>query len=396
MQLDAVILAELARRVDRIGSIEMFPDMGSSIAYPDGAEYLRTGVAKAAASYPVAAGVQHLQVFGSQATSGVNAAPTDLCTDGAGNWLMCYGSVTNVLKSSDNGATWSTLTHSLGVNAVSCTYAAGKWVISGNSTTQLLAQYRTDLSGNFSTTSLSQAITTGVADTAMVRGDGTSFVATCAAASGNNIGYSTNATAWTAVAGGKQTRPFLSHNGAGKWIIGTYNDGTVYTSSNGALGTWGTATSPYGIGSSVACFGGGGLFVLSDANSVLQTFNGVSTWAIRSQPSNAGQGVTRGNDRAPGYFDGANYVMLSTYGESVWETADFVNWRRRWLAVSANQALAGSGNKLVAAGIVDKTLPDTCYATDKTQVTYVGVGRLFSDDGGNAGQGYLVSYVRIK
>ena len=140
MATDAVVLAELIRRVSPIGSMEYWAEAGATINQPDGSEWLRTGTVKSATGYTVAASLEHLKVSGVPVTLPAAVSAYQIATDGAGTFVVAYGSSSNLLVSTNGGATWGTVSHGLGSDCYGVAYGGGVFVTAcGTGTTASFA-----------------------------------------------------------------------------------------------------------------------------------------------------------------------------------------------------------------------------------------------------------------
>lgn len=396
MSLDAVILAEMQRRITPIGTLSPFQNVGTEFTDPySGMTWLRSGVVKSAGSYPLAAAHPATQVFGSSGGSVPNAGSGiyDLATDGAGSYAAAAGgTTTTVIVSVDGGATWSTLEHNLGIQCSSISWDATNslWLFAGNNGNYIKVATSPNLStaGTLRFTSGSGSNTE---NTALVRTSaGNSFVV----CNGTYAGYSSNSTAWTQIVNpiGANTPAGLAKL-SGLWALtyGTY----LFTSSDGGA-TWGELQSlPSGAGGSLTS-GNGVFLLLGGAGSV---FTG-TTGATGSWTQYSLAGVATGEMIYPsrafgGYVDGV-WRFISQLG--IIETADLAKTVIRRIpvdfsAVSPMMAVAAGGKFAVLSGGSGTSF--AAYGTSLTTATYVGVPKMSGPSLPNAiGAPYY--YARIK
>jgi hypothetical protein len=268
-----------------IGDFVSMPDVGALIQKPSGQNWLRTGSVATASSYPLAT-MDYLKCTGAASTQAANLGSiyTDIATNGAGTWVIAYGNNTNVLYSTDNGATWATVAHNAGGNVTSVCWNATNslFVCAGNGATVFYTSTQTAASvGSAWTARTGSAITSGTSDTALVRASSTEVVMTCGGGTTGNASRSTNGISWTAAnftsapysvianaslvslgsgiwvaIGGGATANQRSTDGGATWsnvaagtaaqscafgagiCVAFENTGLLYTSANGATGTW--------------------------------------------------------------------------------------------------------------------------------------------------------------
>lgn len=356
-----------------IGDYVSMPDVGQTYTKISGVKLQRTGVVGLAASYPIAATIDHLKCTGSastQATS-LGLTYTDIATDGAGRWVIAYANSTNVLVSTDNGATFATVAHNAGGNVTSVCYssALGLFISAGNSTTQFYTSSVAAASvASAWTARTGTAITGGLADSSIVRASANEVVMFCGNASTGGASKSTNGTSWTAanfaaspngaissftgslvnyggsiwVASGSQSQMQRSTDGGATWATitngiteaaikqGAYSSGlglsvnfttsgNLWTSTTGATGTWTNRGNPFGAFAANNVAWDGTRFIASLRRLATSTFDSAYaystdglTWNIRGflNKSWADSVATRIGS------DGTNIVFAPIYGNS--------------------------------------------------------------------------------
>ena len=372
MSLDAVILAEVQRRITPIGTLQPYQNLGTEFTDPySGMTWLRSGVVKSAGSYPQAAAHPALQVFGEPcgAPPSTSSGLFDLATDGAGNVVACNYDATTVAVSTNGGATWSTLAHNLGVYCVSACWDATNslWLFAGNDGANLKVSSAPNLS-TAATLRFTSTAGTFSASSALIRsGGGNSFV-TC---NGGYAAYSNNGTSWTQIVNpvGANTPQGLAKNGS-LWAV-TYTEYALTSSDGGA--TWGALQSiPAGINGHMTA--GNGVFLLFGGNGQVFTSATADTgsWTQYSLLSPSGENIS--SSRACGGFVDGVWRFATTLG--VLETSDLAQTRFRRMPVDFTgggfMLVLGTGGKFCALS-GNLATPPAAYGTSLTVATYVGV-----------------------
>ena len=402
MALDAVILAEVMRRVNPIGTIAPFQNVGTSFTDPyTGAEWLRSGVVKAAAGYPMAAAHPAVQVFGAAfSTAPAMGYPTalyDMATDGAGRYVLCTShSATAVQVSSDGGATWSTLVHNLGVQCASACWDATNslWIFAGNDASNLKISTSPNLS-TAATLRHTQALTSGVVNQTIVRCSASgNAIATVMANSVGQTAKASNGVTWAA-GGALGLQPYGLTVLGTRWLAsGTASSipYTQYSDDNGA--TWSASQSLPSGASTAALLSGNGLFLLlgSAGAAIVSATGETGSWSDRYLGgANESPAVSR---CAGGYVSGKWRFATSA---GVLESSDLVNTTLKRIpgtfSAGAQMLLAdASGRFLITQG---GGITAVYGGTSLTTATYVGLPAASVPEGGSAA-GWPCYYVRIK
>lgn len=384
MALDAVILAELLRRVEPIGSMRFFPESGYTILQADGSEWLRTGLAKPAASYPVAAQCQALQIFGVAATGSGPTAVYGKASNGTGTVVVASGDATNIHVSTDYGATWAAVAHNLGVNCVGVAFNGTTWVAVGNSATSFVISTSTAPGSAWTLRTAPTAFTGGTVDSASICWDAANgkFVAVARGGTTNFAAYSANGTSgWTAtnLSVAFTDKTYIAANGGNVVAIG---GAVTNKSSNGGV-SWSTGT---GIGSSANLSVFGGVFVTG----LYKSADNGASWQSMPSPSSASDFAT-----STGQSGDANATcyILGTNNYQFWVTTDMATWRLvSPSALVFRPILPDSGNRLIA---VSGDMPR--YTSNLFGADYVGTVRKQLSSGASTQTMYdPVAYVRIK
>lgn len=135
----------------QIGDAEYLPDSGTIYKRANGDELSRSGTVMLASNYPLAAKVESLMVHGvSIVTLPVSFAKITGCAcNGSGTIVLCYNDATNVLVSTNSGATWALVAHNIGGGqpAYSVEWTGSKFIVAGGqNTTTIRSSYSTNAS----------------------------------------------------------------------------------------------------------------------------------------------------------------------------------------------------------------------------------------------------------
>lgn len=265
---------------DRVGDLIPHADVGA-ILTRGGSEYLRTGVVISSAGYASATTIDNLLATGTAATQATGLSGyTDIATDGGDNWVVAYGSGSNVLVSTDNCETWATVAHNAGggvaISSVCYSETLDLFICAGNSSTQFFIATQTAASvGTGWTARTGSTISAGSSDaTTLIRASANEVIACC----GNNasdgvVSRSTNGTSWTAksfsasIGNNALNLQQLTYLGSNTWIA--QGSSSMQRSTDGG-DTWATVTA----GSTTQIVGsafGAGLLVQFDTGGALYT-----------------------------------------------------------------------------------------------------------------------------
>lgn len=272
--------SSFANANDTIGDFIFGADIGP-ILVKGSREYLRCGTVISSTGYSDAAAIDFLRCTGTAGTQSTSVGTyTDMATDGSGRWVIAFGSTSNLLVSTDNGATWATVAHNagggVGIYSVCYSAALNLFICAGNNSTNFYTSTQTP-------TNIASAWTVR---TGSVIGSGSSDATTLVRASANEVvmvagnngttgcaSRSTNGTSWTAgnfAAGiGNNNLPLqnLTYLGSSIWVANGSN--TMQRSTDGGA-TWATVAA----GSSTSILGsafGAGILVQFDTSGNLYT-----------------------------------------------------------------------------------------------------------------------------
>lgn len=395
MSTDAVVLAEVIRRSNPVGTMAPFQNVGTEFTTAASATWLRTGVAKAAAGYPQAAAEPSLQMFGSPVTTPpAQSTWYDIASDGGNNYVICVNSNTSVYVSTDGGATWSTLAHNLGaMSATSACWDATNslWLIAGNDGTNLKISTTPNLA-TAATLRFTGTPVSPVASTAIIRSSGGKSIAVCNAGS-NAAAYTSNGTAWTAASLALSASPTGLAKVGTRWMVGVQGTTNApYSDDDGA--TWpGQQTIP---AAPTTFVGGNGLFVgIGSGGAVYYSATGnTGTWAASTLAGGISTESPINGKCIGGYVDGV-WRFASQAG--IIETSDLITTRIKRtptdMSTQTPIAVFGTGGKFVIG--YGAATPAAVSGSSLTTATYVGTPKLLSTLATYA-LGVPVYYARIK
>lgn len=191
-------VSQVSGRDTEFGCDRIFADRGFQIVDEQKRLWLRSGSIASALTYARAAALEHLKVIGVAATNATAVAAFDVATDGAGRFVVAYGSTSTLLYSINGGQSWATVNHNLGgVQAVSVTYSISLalWIVAGNDATSYSVATQTQTNvGTAWTARTGSSHGSATANQTRVRAGANSIV--MVAGGTGNASYSTNGTAW--------------------------------------------------------------------------------------------------------------------------------------------------------------------------------------------------------
>lgn len=401
----------------RIGDIIQCPERGHK--FTDGAEvWARTGVLFAAGSYPRAAAKDVCMVNGLAATGfSSGGIALSLATNGTGTWVMVDSTLTTTVRvSTNNGQTWSTVSHNNAnpANSVVWCSGAGRFVTFGNSNTSITASYSTTGSSGWTAGGSNTPGFTPVANTVRAATDGTNIVAAWSSSSSshNTCVTTTNGTTLT-------SRTMTSNIGTATVLVAALTtlsparfiivtDGRqVHASSASDGSTWSAAVTLSNnlLGGStvvVGAAGGNGVYMVA-ARGGYATSPDAATWTYYAWPGKLTSATAEYDAFAPGKV-GATYPNWLRYegGAFITGTAnasdfsntqqgvfgyctDNVSFQTRQLtyptdAVANSQLLVASGNgyliALHAGAAAASSVQNAQYSASWfTSADYVGRAR---------------------
>lgn len=306
----------------QIGDAEYLPDSGTIYKRANGDELLRSGTVIVSSAYPQAAKVESLMVHGvSIVTLPISFSKiTGWACNGSGTVVLCYNDATNVLVSTNNGATWATVAHNLGgATGYSVEWAGTKFIVVGGTTGSVL-KCSTSSTGASFVAAGSITMADNVGGAARIRWDG----ATAVIISGNNAGLTQIATTTdggtTITAKTIPTTTFtgvpvilnLPALGANRWLICSIGSTTAIRSTAADGSAWESVTLPAAF---VSLSAGLGMFVGATANTIYTSSTGATgSWTAIIPPGL----YTASGSNVPSYaffnefsinFDGARFIV---------------------------------------------------------------------------------------
>lgn len=402
----------------QIGDQMSFMDAGTFYDKPNGERWLRGGQWVSPSSYPAAIQnkIPYLQATG-QATSALPsnlaAAAFDIATDGANNWVIAFGSATNVMVSVNNGSTWANVAHNAGgvVTSVCWDPKDSLFVSGGNTTVLFLTSSATAAGvGSAWTARTGSAITAGTADTTRVRASSAEVVMVCGTATAGGGSRSTNGTTWTAsniINPLSSTNSFngLASLGGGVWVTNNTSTSGNRTTDGGV--TWASVTYPASF--SNATFGNGILLCESLGSFYSSTTGATGSFTSLGKPLGGYQPFPSNYGSSLNFtgslFVASVYSSLSSAGAlgfyatspdgQIWaiKTAIGRSWVDGNSTISAVMIADASGNYVMAPSNQSLTTPTVIYGNLNT-VTGIGFNRVASSVSGSVPP--TTQYARIK
>lgn len=396
-------------------------------------KFLRSGTILPAASYPEAAADTGLMINGLASTLPRNIALTSMpATDGAGNWVACYGDATNVLISTNNGQTWTDRAHNNTNPVMDCEWIAGasRFVTFGNSNTSITMSYATAALSTFTSGGSITPGTVPAVNTVRSATDGTIALCAWASSSGSHsvVATTTNGTSLTSQAYGAT----FSNNtpvmvaccvglGAARWMVGqvlsgsarisTATDASAFASSGNA-----NLTSICGLS------GGSNFFLMVSSSGQYNKYSGGSWGTVKTLPGILSSSSTMTDMFAPGgtisatcanwlFYDGTRIITgtsSASNGANAAQglfayTTDGEEWITRQLtfpsaAVSSAQLSVFAGNGYLCAlptGVSNQV--GAQYSQNwLTAPDYVGKARPVYDNNSAGGSSPRVAYTMIQ
>jgi len=266
----------------QIGDAEYIPDSGSVYKRITGDELLRSGTVRLASNYPLAAKVESLMVHGAGIVTlpGSFSKITGYAHNGSGTIVVCYNDVTNVLVSTNYGATWSLVPHNLGgaMPAYSADWTGTKFIVAGGqNTTTIRTSYSTSGAAFTAGGTVTVADNFGVG--VRIKSDGTTSVMTGGSSSTTQVVTTvdgvtlTTKTIPTTTFAGVPIILNLPSLGANRWLICSVGSTTAIRSTAADGSAWESVTLPAAF---VSLSAGLGMFVGATVNSVYTSATGAT------------------------------------------------------------------------------------------------------------------------
>lgn len=325
-----------------VGDATYFPDSGTVLNRSDGSVFLRSGTVALTSTYPLTTGVESVMVHGAGiATLPVSFAKiTGWATNGSGTIVICYNDTTNVIVSTNNGVSWSSVAHPLflggQISAYSVVWNGSRFIVSGGGATSVQCAYST--TGTSFTLGGSVTLAETTSAIARISWDGTTAVIVGGTTSGiTKIATTTDGVTLTA-----QTVPSTAFTygtvpivlnvpslGASRWII-CFAGSTVALQSTAANGSaWTSITLPAAC---VSFSSGLGMFAIASASTIyISTTGTTGSWTTYTP---TGIYVVGANNTASFafynewslHFDGSRFIIGTGSGNGAYQfayTTDF-------------------------------------------------------------------------
>lgn len=368
-----------------IGDVTQQPPTGPS--YEKGSQlYLRTGFFVDKTGFPAAAADERCKVTGLDVTLPLAVSARESAHDGAGTVIVVYNANT-ILRSTDWGATWATVTVGGGVTFTAAVRAGTRFIIAGNTGTSINVYYSND--GSAWTGGGSVASSGMVADTVTGAWNGT--VAMFVTRNSTNGALTTPdgaALTQRIIPAGLQTS-FIVAKGT-TFLFGAASDGTIYTTTTGAPGSFTTipvsALDATDAPHDAAIVGGTALVFFGSAGRYVTSAD-LASWQGRRVPlaSNITQRTTNNrpltSDGVRAYWSGRDRVMWTDNGADwyVRTTSTALPPGYSWHVVAGRAAVPTGSQSADALATADWTVADY-------------VGRAVAADTNTE----LVGYMRIR
>ncbi len=339
-----------------IGGIKFSRDLGTVISPTDTdpTTYLRSGTVATAATYPNGVLVDYLKAYGSANVS-LGQYIGDWATDGNLTIVCTYGS-TNVLVSTDGGASWSTVASNLASSALasSVCWTGSRFIVSGHAggSSVYLAYSAT---GSSFTAGATIGFATGAsAGATSIRWDGTIALVAVRNGIADCTATTTDGTDSTqrALPGGLSSDPrvaVLPANGANRWVVAmTGSDSSYRSVAADGSGTWVFQNGPTVSGAKSFVATGSKYVVGSGTNIYYSSTGATGSWTTVALPLiNNFVGVLNINSNNSLHYNGTRLwvgsnlgTSTTTYSNAVAYTTDLTTFAT-WTQIQATFPIAG-------------------------------------------------------
>lgn len=308
-----------------LGGFKFSPDLGTVISPSDTdpTTYLRSGTVATAATYPSGALVDYIKAYGSTNVS-LGQYIGDVATDGNQTIVCTYGS-TNVLVSTNGGASWSTVASNLASSAVasSVCWNGSRFILAGHAGgSGVYLSY--SATGSSFTAGATIVFSGGTSAGAVsIRWDGTialvavrNGIANCTATTTDGTGSTQRAL--PSPLGTDPRVAVLPANGANRWIVAmTGSDSSYRSVAADGSGTWVLQTGPTVSGVKSFVTTSGKYIVGSGTNIYYSSTGATGSWTTVALPLiNNFVGVLNVNSNNNLHFDGTRLWIGSNLGTS--------------------------------------------------------------------------------
>lgn len=319
-----------------IGADFFHAESGSFISDQNGYQ-LRSGLYAPAASYPIAATLEHCKISGLASTNSQSYLHIQSADNGAGTIVMTYSVATgsNVLVSTDGGATFSNVSTGLSSAATGVVWDGTRFIVAGNDGANFYTRVSTNgtswsAGGTLAHTSVTAGTVRLAYNGTVTLGIGTGSSASNASAFTTTDGTTlTGRTAPTSAGGTSATL----QAGGGTFVRADSGLGTtIYTSTDGI--SWTSRTLPSSV--SQSAYLGGTWMLKEDASLLYYTTTNFTTFTARTLPGAASGLSFRGSISSDSsrVYAGV-YNAASTVGQPmVMWSSDLISWQVRGLTAA--------------------------------------------------------------
>ena len=285
--------APVAPNTVAIGALRFSQDVGTLISPTgnDPATYLRTGTVATAATYPAGALVDYLKAYGSANVS-LGQYIGDVATDGVSTIVCTYAS-TNVLVSTNGGASWSTVASDLASSAVasSVCWTGSRFILVGHAGGESIYFSHSATGSSFTAGATSNFSGGTSAGPVSIKWDGSialaavrNGTATCVATTAD--GTSATQRTLPGALGSDPRVAVVPANGATRWLISMTGTDTSYRSAAAdGSGTWTFQTGPNVGGAKSVVTTSSKYIVGNGANIYYSSTGATGSWTTVALPS---------------------------------------------------------------------------------------------------------------
>jgi len=339
-----------------IGGIKFSQDLGTVISPTDTdpTTYLRSGTVATAATYPSGALVDYIKAYGTANVS-LGQYIGDVATDGNQTIVCTYGS-TNVLVSTNGGASWSTVAGNLtgGYPVTGVCWAGNRFIIAGHGGGSAVALAYSATGSSFTAGATIGFASGASAGAVSIRWDGTIALVAVRNGVANCTATTTDGTSATqrALPSALATDPrvaVLPANGANRWVVAMTGSDTSYRSvAADGSGTWVFQTGPTVSGAKSFIATANKYIVGSGTNIYYSSTGATGSWTTVALPLiNNFVGVLNINSNNALHYDGTRLwigsnlgTSATTYSNAVAYTSDLTTFAT-WTQIQATFPIAG-------------------------------------------------------
>ena len=327
--MPTVPLTRLSGSQAPIGSDQFKQDSGTDITDANG-YWLRSGLYATAASYPEAAALEHCKVTGLTATNSESILHLQSADNGAGVVVVTASGLTagNVLVSTDDGATWTSIATGITGSATGVVRNGTRFIIASNDASNFYTRWSTDgVTWNAGGTLALSGVTTTTVRLAyngtVVYGQGNGSVVA------NQSAFTTTDGVTLTGRTAPDTDGLQDLKAGGGTFVLMIASTDFYTSTDGI--SWATRTPPDPV--RYAAFLGGDWVLKNISTAIYYTTTNFTTFTSGAIPLALGLTASSSlsNDATRVY---AGIVAGSSGYQAIAWTDDLIKWRLRWLTSS--------------------------------------------------------------